>query len=299
VPIPRYDEFYKDILLALADGAILSINELRDAVAISKGITDDDRAEMLDSGSTTKFISRVGWARTYLKTAGLVAIPQQGTTQITEVGKTVLVTNPPIINDKFLMQFETFRDFMGRSATKKKTGASQALITFVESSTPEERMEIAHKDILSAIGEELLQEIMNQSAQFFEQLVVILLEKMGYGKGHVTKFSGDEGIDGMLREDELGFNNIYIQAKRWGPDRAVGRQELQGFKGAVGDNPRAVGLFITTSRFTNEALEYAKRSHLKTINGKQLVELMMKYDVGVLPSHTYTLKKIDRDFFTT
>jgi restriction system protein len=301
--IPKYDDIYKEILLAVADGKIHSIEHVRNKITELKGVTTEECTVMLDSGAKPVFDDRVGWARTYLKAAGLVDYPKRGFTQITDEGRRVLSSsNPTVLDNAFLRQYESFRAFQSR--TRQRTNPSGSVGSDTqENATPAERIETAFSEINSSLGDELLTEIMSQAPDFFERLVVKLLVKMGYGgtlgdtAGQVTKLSGDEGIDGVIREDKLGFSNIYIQAKRWDITRTVNRPDIQAFLGAIA-NKAGKGLFITTAAFSDGAKQCAKENHVVLIDGNRLTSLMIEYSLGVSGIQTYEIKKIDSDFFT-
>jgi restriction system protein len=217
--VPKYYEFYSEILDVLSNGEACGMDALRDNVAVKKGLTADNRSILLKSGQSV-YDNRFGWARTYMKAAGLVDFPQRGFTRITEEGERVFASNPTVIDNTFLRQYESFREFQSRSKPNTSVTAGTVVAETQESSTPVEQMEAAFAEINSSLGVEILSEIMSQSPDFFERLVVKLLVKMGYGgalgdtAGYVTPISGDDGIDGVIREDKLGFSNIYIQAKR-------------------------------------------------------------------------------------
>jgi restriction system protein len=298
--IPKYDDMYKEILAAIGDGEVHHIEELRGSVAQLKGVTVADRAVMLDNGSKPKFDDRVGWARTYLKAAGLIDYPRRGATQITDEGKRVLSQNLPAIDNGFLRRYESFRAFLTRA--KSKSSHTESNSGAQDDTTPAERIEIAFLEMNSSLGDELLAEIMNQPPAFFEDVVVKLLVRMGYGgslgdeAGKVTKLSGDEGIDGVIREDKLGFSNVYIQAKRWNSDKTVNRPDIQAFVGAIA-NKAGKGLFITTAAFSDGAKQCARENHIVLIDGNRLTALMIEYNVGVSATQIYEIKKIDSDFF--
>jgi restriction system protein len=300
--IPKYDGIYKEILIAVSDGDIHSINGVRDSVAQQKGVTTEERVVLLDSGTKPVFDDRVGWARTYLKAAGLVDYPRRGFTRITDVGKSVLESNPAVIDNAFLRQYDSFREFQSRTKSNATSVVESVVNDTQENATPAERMENAFAEINSSLGDEILAEIMNQSPEFFERLVVKLLVKMGYGgalgdnAGQITPQSGDEGIDGVIREDKLGFSNIYIQAKRWDIGRTVNRPDIQAFVGAIA-NKAGKGLFITTALFSDGAKQCARENHVVLIDGNRLTSLMIEYGVGVSTMQTYEIKKIDSDFF--
>jgi len=297
--IPRHNEIYREVLQAVADGAEHKISEIRESVAAARKITEDERRELLGSGTRAIFDDRVGWSRTYLKAAGLVDYPKRGVTQITERGKTALNQSSPI-NDEYLMQFEAFRNFVGRSGeVKNQTNLSSNVPA--SDTTPQESIEVAFSQMNSTLSDELLTEIMNHEPKFFEKLVVDLLLKMGYGgilegNGTVTPTSHDDGIDGIIREDKLGFSNIFIQAKRYAPENTVSKPDIQKFVGAI-VHKGGRGLFITTAKFSEGAKSYAKESHIVLVDGAKLAELMIEYKLGVSVVQTFEIKKMDSDYF--
>jgi restriction system protein len=243
----------------------------------------------------------VGWARTYLKKAGLLEDPRRGHFRITERGQRVLEQKPSKIDIAFLRQFQGFVEFSegGRDTREDKQKPDE-----LQELTPEEVLENAYQQIREDLAEELLTYVLNSGSGFFEKLVVELLVKMGYGgsrreAARAVGRSGDEGIDGIIDEDRLGLDVIYIQAKKWKGDHPVGRPEIQKFVGALQGRRAKRGIFITTSRFTNDAREYANRIDTKVvlIDGDRLTDLMIDYDVGVSPLTTYDVKRIDSDYF--
>jgi restriction system protein len=300
--VPKYNEVYREVLEAIKDGKEHKISHIRDFVAKVKDTSEEERAEMLKS-NVSVFDSRVGWSRAYLKAAGFVVYPKRGLTQITELGKKAITSNRPINND-YLLKYgnkdnEQFRTFF---KTELSSSEMQTIENTSSETTPQESMENAFSRINSTLGDELLTEIMSREPKFFEHLVVDLLMKMGYGgvlddSGTVTSASHDEGIDGIIREDKLGFSNIFIQAKRYALDRSVNRPEIQAFVGAI-VNKGGKGLFITTSKFTEGAKKYAKENHIVLVDGIKLAELMIEYNLGVGTVQTFEIKKIDTDYFS-
>ena len=239
-------------------------------------------------------------AETYLKKAGLLDSPKRAVFRITQRGMTTLASNPERIDVKVLEQFPEFIEF--RDASRSEGGAAAAGELPPATTTPEESIELAHQSLREQLAAELLRRILGCSPTFFEQLVVELLVKMGYGgsrkdAGERIGQTGDGGIDGIIKEDRLGLDTLFIQAKRWqGP---VGRPEIQKFVGALQGQRAKKGVFITTSNYTAEATDYAGRIDTKVvlIDGKQLAGLMIDFDVGVAPAATYTVKRIDSDYF--
>lgn len=302
MPIPKYDEMYRAFLDCLADGQQHKSKEVKDVVAGVFSVSEKERAELLPSGKQQLFDYRIGWTRTYLKKAGLVQSPSRGVYVITPVGKQVLDENPPQIDNLFLQRFESFRKFI---SPNNEDTVTTIPVEKVSSKTPQDILDEAFQQINTTLADDILNEIMKQSPAFFEHLVVKLLTQMGYGgsvdnAGMVIGQTGDEGIDGIIREDKLGFSLIYIQAKRWDCDKTVGRPELQKFVGALAGQGASKGLFITTAKFTKEAYQYAEKQHTTKgvlVDGTTLAKLMIEYNLGVSTEVTYRIKRIDSDFF--
>ena len=300
--IPKYDEMYRVFLECLADMQQHKSKELRDIIAARLSVSDAERQERLPSGQQAIFDNRVGWTRTYLKKAGLITSPQRGINQLTQQGKQVLDSNPDVIDNSFLEQFESFRQFMHAEPKSTKHIATDSQ----DGQSPQDTFDLAYQKINHALADDLLTEIMKQSPVFFEKMVVQLLENMGYGgsvenAGLVVGQTGDEGIDGIIREDKLGFSLIYIQAKRWDRTTSIGRPELQKFVGALAGQGANKGLFITTAQFTKEAREYAKKQHttkVVLVDGESLAKLMIEYNLGVSTEAVYQIKRLDSDFFS-
>ena len=312
--IPKYDEMYREFLETISDDNLHKISEIRDTLVTVFNVSDDERKELLPSGKQPLFNNRVNWTSSYLKQAGLIKNTSRGVYQITEAGKKTLAADVSKIDNNFLLKFDSFKDFLSRSTPDTSVNADNTPIitnnssdqhSAVTSESPQDILDSAFNKIKTALIDDILSEIMKQSPTFFENLVVNLLTQMGYGgslkgAGTVTRSTGDEGIDGIIREDKLGFNLIYIQAKRWDRNSTVGRPEIQKFVGALAGQGAAKGLFITTAQFTKEAVEYASKQHttkIILIDGIALAELMIEYNVGVSVEATYSIKKIDSDFF--
>lgn len=245
------------------------------------------------------FYNRTAWAKTYLKKAGLITSPKQGVVVITQRGLQILNKKPNAINVKLLKQFPEFNEFQ----SIKREGEI-ALNDEQSIQTPEETLETAYQGMRASLASELLNKVLELSPAFFEKLVVELLVKMGYGgsiadAGKAMGKSGDEGIDGTIKEDKLGLDIIYIQAKRWKPGNLVGRPELQKFVGALAGQGAKKGIFITTSSFTKEAKDYTPRNETKIvlIDGQQLAQFMIDYNLGCTLQQTYEVKKLDNDYF--
>ncbi len=266
-------------------------------------VSDEERKELLASGNQAIFDNRVGWAKTYLKKAGLLDSPKRATFVITDIGLNTLKQNPERIDAKYLRQFPAFIEFQNASRNVAENEEESTPQSFAEQ-TPEENLDKAYQRIRKSLSSELLNKVIDLSPSFFERLVVELLVKMGYGgsikdAGKAIGKSGDEGIDGTIKEDKLGLGIIYIQAKRWKPGNIVGRPDLQKFVGALAGQGAKKGIFITTSHFTKEALEYTPKNETKIvlIDGDQLTQLMIDNNLGCTSQQTYELKKIDNDYF--
>jgi restriction system protein len=301
--IPDYQSIMLPLLEFIADGKEYKMRNVTDELAIKFGVTEEEQKELLPSGVAPVFYNRTAWAKTYLKKAGLIDSPKQGIVIISKRGIEVLKKKPSSINVKFLKQFSEFVAFQtvkreDESETETETSEEQSI------QTPEELLEMAYQKIRKSLASELISKVVELSPAFFERLVVELLVKMGYGgsikdAGKAMGKSGDEGIDGTIKEDKLGLDIIYIQAKRWKPGNVVGRPEIQKFVGALAGQGAKKGIFITTSNFTKEALDYTPRNETKIvlIDGEQLAQLMIDYNLGCTSQQTYEVKKLDSDYF--
>ncbi|MFG6439296.1 restriction endonuclease [Pelomonas margarita] len=288
------------LLKSAQDGGEHTMRQTVERLAVDFNLSQEEQTELLPSGQQAVFTNRVAWARFYLKKAGLIDSPRRGSLKITERGLSVLANSPTTIDNKFLDQYQEFKEF--RESSKSPQMVQSPTSTEEELQTPEENLEQAHQRIRSELAEELLQKILVCSPAFFEHLVVELLVKMGYGgsrkdAGERVGQSGDGGIDGIIKEDRLGLDTIYIQAKRW--QGTVGRPEIQKFVGALSGQRAKKGVFIATSRFTADAIEYVSLIETKVvlIDGGKLAALMIDFDVGVSTQATYVIKKIDSDYF--
>lgn len=306
--IPDYQTLMLPLLKHIADEQEHHFGNLVPILSSEFNLTPDERSQLLPSGQMTTIKSRAGWARTYLKKAGLLEQPKRGFLKITKRGLEVLHQNPESINVKFLEQFPEFIEFRDSGKVVDKNidsvpmDGSGLFEPFKTEYSPEETLLDIHESLNSLLAAELLDNIMLCSPAFFERLVVELLLAMGYGgsradAGRAIGQSGDGGIDGIIDEDKLGLDSIYIQAKRW--EGSVGRPEIQKFVGALQGNRAHKGVFITTSDFTKEAKDYVKNISNKVvlINGLTLAKLMIENNVGVSVAATYQVKKIDSDYF--
>lgn len=297
--IPDYQSIMLPLLKLASDKKEHSMQETIEKLAALFNLSDPERRELLPSGQQQIFDNRVGWTRTYLKKAGLIDSPKRGIFVITEKGLSVLKSNPPEINVAFLRQYPEFVEFQ---TVKKDSKEDEEGESYVQQ-TPEESLEYGYQKLRQALTQDLLSKIKLCSPMFFEKLVVELLVKMGYGgsrrdAGQAIGKSGDEGIDGIIKEDKLGLDVIYIQAKKW--EGVVGRPEIMKFVGALQGQHARKGIFITTSYFTDEAIHYAKKvdSKIILIDGDELSKLMIDHDVGVARMASYDIKRIDSDYFS-
>ena len=298
--IPDYQSIMLPLLRFAGDGREHSFREAIEFLAQKFNLSAEDRKELLPSGTARLFDNRVGWASTYIRKASLIESRRRGYFNITERGKEVLSQNPEKIDVKFLEQFPEFIEFRrvrkDREKKRKKVGPISV------ETNPEEALETAYQELQGNLASELLQAIEQCSSEFFERLVVDVLLEMGYGgsrkeAGQAIGRTGDEGIDGIIKEDKLGLDIIYIQAKSW--QTTVGRPEIHKFAGALQGQRARKGIFITTSNFSRDALDYVKNieSKIILIDGQRLAELMIEHNVGVSPVASYEVKKIDSDYF--
>jgi len=302
MPIPDYQTLMLPLLKIAGDGEVHSkrdaVNELAEQFALS----ETERKELLPSGKQEIFDNRVGWARTYIKKALLIDYVQRGQFRITDRGKQTLAEGPKRIDNAFLSRFPEFIEFHKRSQTASAEEDKSA-VSAVETETPDDLMATGYLNRRRQIEEDVLTKVKSCSPEFFERLVVKLLTSMGYGgsladAGKAIGKSGDGGVDGVIKEDRLGLEQIYIQAKRW-DNAAVGRPEIQKFVGALHGKRARKGIFLTTSTFTKEAHEYANSLETKVIliDGTELARFMFDYEVGISTESTYVVKRIDNDFF--
>lgn len=300
MPIPDFQSIMLPVLTFAGDGKEHSLREAIEYLAQQFALTPEERAELLPSGRQEVFVNRVGWASTYLRKAGLLESTRRGHFKITERGGAMLRSNPSMINIKSLRQFDEFVEFQRPVRENSVNEAGNA--DTEEISTPEELMESAYQRVREGLAAELLQTIKDNSPAFFERLVIDLLVRMGYGgtrkdAGQAIGKSGDGGIDGIIKEDRLGLDIVYVQAKRW--DDVVGRPEIQKFAGALQGQRAKKGVFLTTSSFSRDALEYVSRieSKIVLIDGEMLAQLMIDYNIGVATVASYDVKRIDSDYF--
>jgi restriction system protein len=307
MPIPDYQTLMLPVLRVVGshNESGLSQPKLRHQLAIDLKLADSELQELLPSGGQPLFHNRVHWATFYLKKAGLVVTPKRGLLKITPRGAQVLSSNLARIDNSFLRQFPEFTSWLSSSSRKPEAPfqKDQRSWSSDESKTPAERIETEFSRLRDELAEQVLERVKQCSPAFFERLVVELLLRMGYGgsradAGRAVGRSGDEGIDGIIKEDKLGLDTIYIQAKRW-KDNVVGRPAIQQFAGALAGQGAHKGIFITTSDFTDDARSFIAKvnSKIVLIDGAELANLMIEHGIGVATTVTYDLKRVDSDYF--
>jgi restriction system protein len=303
--VPDYQSTMLPLLqFAEAQSQEISTDEAVEALAVQLGLTEADLKEMLPSGVQPTFVNRVGWAATYMKKAGLLESTRRGHYRITQRGQDLLKKKPAKINVALLKQYPEFQEFQQLKGTRKGDKKSvTAVPKDVEAATPSEALESAYENLRDELAAELLTRLKKASPAFFERIVVELLVKMGYGgsradAGKAIGRTGDGGIDGIIKEDKLGLDVVYVQAKRWDTN-AVSRPDVMQFAGALQAQKALKGIFITTSRFTDDARNYVSQigSKIVLIDGNQLCQFMIDHDVGVSTVSLYPVKKIDADYF--
>ena len=296
--IPKYNEMYKEVLETIKNQKEYTTKKYREIVANKLNISIEARKKTLESGGNV-YNTTLNWTVVYLKKAKLLEATKRGVIKITQRGLDLLATNPEKIDNETLKKYPEFNEFIN----PKKIQENEK-IEIVEEETPQDIFEKSFNEINRILQEEILEEVIRQTPYFFENLVVKLLQKIGYGtfknSGKVTKRTNDEGIDGIINQDKLGFDSIYIQAKKWDKDSTVSRPEIQKFVGALAGQGASKGLFITTAKFSDGAIEYSQKQHtakIVLIDGMELAKLMIEYNIGVSVENIYEIKKIDSDFF--
>lgn len=305
MPVPDFQSLMLPVLRAAADGEI-SAPEMRERVAGELGLSESDLAEMLPSGRQTTFTNRVAWANVFLQRAGLLERPRRGVYRITEEGRRVLGEAPERIDMRFLERYPAYVEWRRRSAAgaDRNHEVPGALPSEDTSATPEEQIERSHTALVAALEADLLDRIRDRPPVFFEKLIIDLLIAMRYGGGReemgkAIGRAGDAGIDGIIKEDPLGLDVVYVQAKRYGADNTVGRAEVQSFAGSLDGVGATKGIFFTTSTFSRSAREFAERiaKRIILVDGAELARLMVKHDVAVRTRQTFAIKTVDEDYF--
>ncbi len=302
--IPDYQTLMLPVLRACAQGEVVT-RDIIDKLADEFKLSSEEKEELLPSGKQPRFSNRVHWAKNYLKQAGLVLFTKRSHFVATEAGKEVLGNNPTKIDNAFLDQFESFQDFKNRKGTQPSKGSELEKHDIADQdSTPDEILRSAHKTINDALGTELLDRVRLSTPQFFEDLIIELLITMGYGgssedAGRAIGKSGDDGVDGVIDQDPLGVDQIYVQAKRYAESNNIGSGAIRDFFGALNLKKAHKGIFFTTSSFSPKAIQTAKDLGMRIvlIDGLRLAKLMIQYNVGCRDEEVLHLKKIDGEFF--
>jgi restriction system protein len=305
--IPDYQTLMLPVLKIASDGQEHRIRDVIEQLAHNFGLTDDERQQLLPSGKQATFDNRVHWARGYLVQAGLLEATKRAHFRITNRGREVLANSPPHIDSEFLSQFPEFIQFRERARAPSVSTPSGATATAapIQPQTPDEIIRSTVSQIEATLRKELLDRILAAPPVFFESLIVTLLLAMGYGgsradAGQIVGRSGDGGIDGVIDQDALGLDRVYVQAKRYAVDHAVSEPEIRAFSGSLGAAKANKGVFVTTSYFTQPAQSFAERHPFRIvlIDGEQLAALMIRHNVGARIDETLHLKKVDEDFFS-
>ena len=300
--VPPFHAFLHPMLDLLADGRELRFSDAQGLLGDRLGVSPEEQAELLPSGKQRRFANRVGWAKTYLTKAGLVETPRRGYLRITKRGSDALREGTQI-DLEYLRRFKEFLEFANANSESGETEEPNARVDLRTSLTPDERIDELVRRMNHKLAIDLLEQLREKEAAFFENVVVRLLVKMGYGgsiedAGRAVGRSGDGGIDGIIKQDRLGLDNVYVQAKRYAADRTVGAGEVRNLAGALVMRKATKGVLITTGTFTRDAIDAARQiGTIVLINGEQLAQLMIEYDLGVAIEAVYHVKKVDQDFF--
>lgn len=304
MPIPDYQTLMRPVLQAFSEGAE-RIQDVLPTLIEKYDLTEEEVEERIPSGTTTLLANRAHWARTYMSKAGLLSSPKRGIHKITEKGNEFLTTFPDRIDNKVLAKSDSFEEWRtrGNKSSRPDDGSATQQSTEVFE-TPEDRLVDAFSEIEAALVSEVIEAVLSLSPSRFERLVVDLLLAMGYGggdlaRGQQTRLSSDGGIDGVVNEDELGLDAVYVQAKRYDPENKVGRPALNAFVGSLTGEGANKGVFVTTSDFSKEARDYiTKVQHrIVLINGETLARLMIKHEVGIRARRSFVVRSIDEDYF--
>jgi restriction system protein len=304
VPVPDFQSLMLPVLQEVIAGPIPS-KDLRARIAQQLRLTEQDLAELLPSGRQTTFTNRVAWANVFLQRAGLIRIVRRGVYEATEAGKVVASQAPARIDNAFLQQFPSFVEWRQRSESTRADGTGDQPLPPPVNTTPtnpEEQLERSYKELTAAVEAELLERLQATTPSHFENLIIDLLVAMNYGGGRSEMAkalgrSGDDGVDGVVREDKLGLDVVYMQAKRYAPDNIVGVGAVRDFVGALEGHRATKGVFVTTSRFARSAPEYIERvsKRVALIDGPELARLMVEHGVGVRVKTTYVIKEVADD----
>lgn len=305
MPVPDFQSMMLPVLKILSDGQPHSRKDVAKELSKVLKLTSEELAQLLPSGRQTRFDNRLAWVQVYLNAAGLTFYPERGSMQITERGKKVLKEPPSKIDIRFLLKFSEFQDFRARKKPEGDRESQAQMMEKVDAEeelTPEETIEKAYQQMRSALAQELLDIIKKSPSTFFERMVVDFVLALGYGgsrkdAGEALGRSGDGGVDGVIKEDRLGLDVVYLQAKRW--TNPIGANLIREFAGSLEGYRAKKGILITTSSFTKEALEYALKieKRISLVDGKTLVDMMIDVNLGVSTTQGYELKKVDLDYF--
>lgn len=305
--VPTFDELFLPFLRVAEQHGQVTMADARELIAADLQLSDEDRQELLPSGRQGRFDNRVGWARTYLGKAGLIRTVRRGVFELSEAGKQLLATNPTKVDLDTLSNYESFREWGEASRAPQSSPSSTAQATSVseDSETPEEAMDEAYAIVRQSLASDIAEALQGVSWRKFEQIVIDLLLALGYGgsragAGHAFRKGGDEGVDGVINEDRLGLSKIYVQAKKYAPERRVSRPDVQAFVGSLIGQKARQGVFITTSGFTREAQTYVERlsdQQVVLIDGELLAEYMMDHNVGVSEKTRFVIKRLDTGYF--
>ena len=304
--IPDYQSLMLPVLKHAAEGEV-RIGDIVDKLALEFKLSDAELAELIPSGKTTTFSGRVGWAKAYLKQAGLVEATKRAHFTISQRGRDVLGRNLAKIDNKFLRQFAEFVDFQNRTSAEEQSGnlhGAQSEGQSSDTQTPDDVMRLTSRTIHAALGNDILDRLRVSRPAFFERVVVQLLMAMGYGgtfaqAGRAIGKSGDNGVDGVIDQDTLGLDRVYVQAKRYSEDVMVGPADIRDFFGSLDMHKASKGLFVTTSSFTKAAMETAEKlgKRIVLIDGRDFTKLMVRFNVGCRVEEVFEMKKIDEEFF--
>jgi restriction system protein len=304
MPIPGFQEFFLPALKVFADDQLHGSADIATEIAKQFNLSDDDKKEMLPSGKQSRFVNRIAWTIVHLRRAAIIESISRGQYRITERGKQVVASGASRLDVKYLMRFPEYKQFRDRKDDEEGDSANVTSTSVVsaQDQTPTEKLENTYQGLRRELADDILDKVKTASPRYFEQIVVDLLVAMGYGGSHAeagqkTRYTADGGVDGIIKEDKLGLDNIYLQAKRW--EATVGRPVVQAFAGSLEGFRARKGVLITTSQFSSDAKEYVDRIEKKIvlIDGEQLAELMIDHNVGVTVQNTYVLKRVDGDYF--
>ena len=304
MPIPDFQSLMLPVLKALSGGAEVPISEVRVRVATVEGLTPDDLKELLPSGRQTVFSNRIAWSVTFMNHAGLMEKVRRGVYRLRTEGERLLAQAPTRIDLKVLRNYSAFVEWRNKESSSTASDGAALALSEDTSVTPEEALDRAAEELRNELETEVLERIRKAEPAFLERVVVDLLRTMGYGKGdaamgQVTGRSGDGGIDGKIREDALGLDEVYLQAKRYAAGNTVGESDLRNFAGAIDAANTTKGVFVTTAGFTKAAKAYVEKSpkRIVLIDGEELARLMVEHNIGVRPKIQYKVKRIDEDYF--